>query len=364
MRRRACFFVASAVNACTLFTDLDGLQGGDEPNEAGTPARDVQSSGDAPTSDAAVTDAAYAPKFRRAITVENRAQTTIPAEYTFCFDQAVLDASKTRSDFGDVRVFGLNGTERPRLVERHVDGSIHVCFRFERAIPIGMSDTYEERYGDPATPPPAVDPATLFSFYDGFDGSTLSAKWAALGAPKVANGVLVLPKGGDNGVRTIAATDGIDSSASLELRVRVVDPSSPPRDGSVFYYWFGFQRKSDFVAESPWTLFIAREIGTIRAEHRLGGESVPPEAGPCAMTCASSFGLQTSQFRVYRIDRGGGQNEFSLEGQPFSAPGDNGDLGILLRSSLATSDVEVDWVRARAIVVPEPSVTVGGETPL
>ena len=49
------------------------------------------------------------------------------------------------------------------------------------------------------------------------------------------------------------------------------------------------------------------------------------------------------------------------DGTVFEAAGGDGDLSIMLRNWAVTSDMHVDWVRARPIVAPEPTLTAGAE---
>ena len=68
---------------------------------------------------------------------------------------------------------------------------------------------------------------------------------------------------------------------------------------------------------------------------------------------------------LYRIDRWSGGVRFILDdGTAFDAAGSNGDMSIMIRSFLAQSDVQVNWVRARPIVWPEPAVVIGPEKAL
>ncbi len=356
---------AIALAACSLFTDLGGFQGGED--EAPVPPVEAGTTTDAPLANETGTDVAIAPafkpRFKRTVVITNVAATTLSAGHTVCMVvSSVLGNVNVRPDLGDVRFFGPNGSERDRAIDRVSSSTMEVCFRLERPIASNGNDAYEVRYGDPAATPPTNDPSLLFAFYDGFDGTAIAPKWSVQGTVNVAGGVLVLPKGAETVVRTLAANDGVPAVASLELRVRVQDPSSASFGTSGYFYWFGFQRKDDFFATSPWTLFIARDPNIIAAEQQI--ESFEPDAGTCAEVCSMGFGAQTADFRIYRIDRNGGTTTFRLEGEQYTANADNGDLGIVLRSSLVTSDVEVDWVRARPLVLPEPTVVFGSETPL
>jgi hypothetical protein len=69
--------------------------------------------------------------------------------------------------------------------------------------------------------------------------------------------------------------------------------------------------------------------------------------------------------RVYRIDRATSQTIFiSDDGTTFAGEGTNGDEAIMIRNYLATSDLIVDWARARPIVDPEPKAVVSAEEPV
>lgn len=181
-----------------------------------------------------------------------------------------------------------------------------------------------------------------------------------MSGPVVDAGVLVLPAGAAHGITTTAATDGVPGEASLEIRVAVTRPDSDPvpYDGGPFYYWLGFQHEGDFAADRPWSLFVARGKSTIQAEHAT-------TSGTCSSGCGSGSTLQSTESRIYRVDRWSGGVRFVLDdGTPFDAAGSSGDLSIMIRSFLAQSDVVVSWVRARPIVWPEPAVAIGPEKAL
>lgn len=112
----------------------------------------------------------------------------------------------------------------------------------------------------------------------------------------------------------------------------------------------GFADGDDAAAPSP-------EAGTtaIAAEHET-------TAGTCTGGCDETAIGQTSAFRIYRIDRAGDKVGFLYDdGTTFTASGSNGDLSVMLRSYLVTSDVLVDWARARPLIVPEPTAALGPE---
>jgi hypothetical protein len=50
-----------------------------------------------------------------------------------------------------------------------------------------------------------------------------------------------------------------------------------------------------------------------------------------------------------------------LSGSAIADPNTT-DYSVMLRNWAVASDLVVDWIRARALVTPEPTVTVGAET--
>jgi hypothetical protein len=378
------FVLGGAGAACSLFTDLGGYSGGGaDPGDAttdgassgassgasgtsGTSGTSGASGGSSGTSGTPPSDSGVTGVYERSLELKNVASTAAPAGSPVCVildgDVATEILGKVRADFADLRVLGPT-TERDRTVDLLTADRLEICFRLERAIALGGTDTdYALRYGDPGAmaPPPAQ--AKVFDFYDGFDAPVLDpARWLVNGAPVVAGGVLRLPMGSTQpAVTTVAASDTIPPSASLEVRARVLDPTSeglPQPNGGSFYYWFGFQHTGNFEAVEPWTVFIARSKSSVEAEHKT-------TSGTCAPGCDESALGQTASFRTYRIDRSSGGARFVYDdGTVFEADGDNGDMSVMLRSFLATSDVEIDWVRARPLVGPDPEPLVGPEGP-
>jgi hypothetical protein len=267
----------------------------------------------------------------------------------------LVAAGKLRSDYADLRVV-RNGGVLPRVIEPVNATTISVCFKLPTGLSASQPAGYEIQYGEPSAAPPAVDPSTVFAFYDGFSGGALGSAWLVHGAPVVTGGNLRLPMGAESGVTTTAATDGIAHDAVLEMRATISQPASAPISGSSFYYWFGFQHAGDFVASEPWSIFVGRAANNIQVEHNTNNGSA------CDPGCTGLIGTQQSASRFYSIMRFGTDVRFAIDnGAPFNATGDNGDMSIMIRNYLQNSDVLVDWVRARALVTPEPTATLGAE---
>jgi hypothetical protein len=376
--RRFAFATASVIaGGCSLFTDLGGLDeapttivGGPDGSSTGDVVTTTDAGGNDAPSDAGIDSAPITPKYLRAITIANGASESIPAGNSVCTVLAAdvvsvaVNAGKMRGDLADLRVYGPNRTEVSRTVDALPSGRAYLCFTLEVAIANGGSATYEMGYGDPnATPGPTNG---VFSFVDEFDTVPAGPKWSIRGTPSVTNGRLKLPAGAVTSILTPPGTDGIPLQASIVLSVQITNPTSQalPKDAGntedYFFWWFGFQRYGDFAEGEPWMVFIGRDPGSIRAENKQTGAS-----GPCLTTCVdTAYGLNDGK-RIYRIDRHANGVVFTYDdGKSFAPSGASGDMAILIRNSLATSDMFVDWVRGRPIVWPEPTVGVGPETTL
>jgi hypothetical protein len=373
---RGVAFVAASVviGGCSLFTDLGGLE--DAPPSTIIVVADggglgdgaVTSSSDAAGATDAVADVVPANvRYSRTLTL-NASLNGAPLGigYTHCvrlapdvINQAITEG-KLRADLGDLRIHGANG-EIPAVVDPLGPGRAEVCWKLERAIAPGASDTYELRYGDPAAQTQTVTRSSFFDFYDGFAGTAVdTAKWLVWGTPVVANGRLELRKGAEHGITTIAASDSVPTEASLEIRAEIPTPSSDAlvRDAGTFYYWLGFQHTGDWDAYYPWEVFIARGKFMIQPE-------VMTESGTCASICTQSYTVQTTDRRIYRVDRASSSVTFMYDDDTtYTAAQAPGDLSIMVRTFLEDSDLYVYWVRARPLVSPEPALAVGVEKTL
>ena len=96
------------------------------------------------------------------------------------------------------------------------------------------------------------------------------------------------------------------------------------------------------------------------------GHKMSAGGGSCTLECTSTPTGQDSSFHVYRIDRESEGVRFTFEdASRYAAAGDNGDMAIMVRNFLQSSDLLVDWVRARPlIIIPEPIYDRGQEPTL
>lgn len=348
--------------ACSIVTDFASLSSDGPPlNEGGADTSSADVVVPVEGGDGDVDAGSYHPKFARALTVENRGTFAAPEGTPVCLvvSEAVAGAvgSKSEADLRDIRVVGAGGRHHPRVIDIHESGITTVCFRLGRAVAAGANDSgYAVHYGDPNASAFPNGYTDVFDFYDGFGGATVDATvWTVRGAVTVGNGNLVLGTG-DTAIASKPSVDRVPTEASLEVRARVLDPTS---DGTnSFFYWLGFHRYGDFEVEQPWSVFIARFAGAVVAEHKT-------VTGSCQSLCASSATPQTNTFRTYRIDRRPSGVAFTSDnGTAFEATGDNGDMAVVLRNFLAKSVIEIDWVRARPLLPIDPALTLGAETVL
>jgi hypothetical protein len=307
--------------------------------------------GDAGTSDTGVSGGGGG--LQRRLRIANTGANELARGHVVCASIAAGDAGE---DLAALRFVGPDG-EIERFAEPR-GASLVVCARLSRPIAAGTTDeTYAIRYRGTSSPPAPGDVSKVFDLYDAFDGTALDPRWVASGSLKFENGSLVLPKGASAAVHTTVGTDG---DMLLELRVQVQDPTTTTSTSAKGHrYWFGFQ--GGFEEYAPWTLFISRNAGSIRAEHASDSACPPPD------NCRSPTRPHDSAFHVYRIERRlGGEARFFVDEEPapmFTASHSTDQTGIILRNYLGDSDLLVDWIRGRRLARPEPTVTVGNEEP-
>jgi hypothetical protein len=147
----------------------------------------------------------------------------------------------------------------------------------------------------------------------------------------------------------------VPNISAVELVARVADPNSGPTSG---FYWFGYQRTGDFVTMPPWVLWIARNEREVRAEQA--------SPGGCGNICTGPTRAQDAVAHHYAIERDPTETRFYLDGALSFTASLSGqiDYSVQIRNFLATSALEVDWIRARARVTPDPTVVLGAEETL
>ncbi|MBV8756862.1 MAG: hypothetical protein JO257_06300 [Deltaproteobacteria bacterium] len=299
---------------------------------------------------------------RRRVTIHNGSGQVMPAGMTVSVPFGVLatlvSAGKAKADFSDVRVIGDNVGERDRIIDPP-GGVAPVMVSFSLGAPIAANATSTEyaiyySYANAGAAP--ANGHNVFPVYDDFSGP-ISTAWLKNDAPQVTGGMLVLRGGHTDAITTTASADNIPVVSAVELVAKVQDTNSNPttQPEGTFYYWFGYQHTGDFSASEPWVVWIARGKGGIGAEQK---SPVGCEAG-----CEPAPGTQDTAFHYYVVARNPGETRFFRDGAvPITITVQNTeDYSLMVRNYMATSDLDVDWIRGRARVNPDPTVTTGPE---
>lgn len=303
--------------------------------------------------------------YRRRITIKNNAALTMPAGFTVKVPLATLaslvTAGKVKADFSDLRVIGDVASERDRVVDPPTGvAPPAVWFSLATSLAPGQTTTdFALYYGFPTSGAAPANGSAVFQIYDDFT-TGISNQWLKNDAPTTTAGKLILRANRTDALTTNAATDGIGIVSAIELSVAVTNPDSNPtvQTNGTFYYWFGYQHTGDFVESDPWIVWIARGKG------QLHGEQKSPVG--CEAGCDGPYLNQDTAQHYYAIERDPAASRFYRDGTLTftSTVGNSTDYSPMLRNFAESSDMHIDWVRVRARVPAEPSVTVGNEEAL
>ncbi|HEY5948240.1 MAG TPA: hypothetical protein VIV40_22240 [Kofleriaceae bacterium] len=303
--------------------------------------------------------------YRRRITIVNASPTSLAAGFTIRLPlnntlATLVNQGKAKADFSDVRVIGDGSLgERDRIIDTAPAPSA-LSFSLAQPVNAGATNTsYYVYYGAPSAGAAPANGNAVFPIYDDFT-TTISTSWLKNDGPAVSGGKLVLRAAHTDAITTQAASDGVPLVSAIELVASVANPISDPtvQTEGTFYYWWGYQHTGDFSASDPWSVWIARGKGQVH------GEQKSPVG--CELGCDGPYVAQTTAARYYAIERDPAATRFYLDGSlSYTAAVANGaDYSVMIRNYQATSDVTVDWVRARARVTPDPAVTLGAEETL
>lgn len=310
--------------------------------------------------------------YRRQLTIHNGAATPLAVGYTVRVPLTTTNfpSTKTRADLADVRVFrDPPAGELPRVIDAAPPGQGRALWlALAQPIAAGASDTsYSILYGDATATSPPENPALVFALWDGFDTGTVpsSTLWttnpASTGA-SVDGGNLTLHQNLQEGIMTTSAT-ALPTLSVLEWRSKMTVPSSAGQvtTNGTFWWWVGFQ--DTFTPADPWIIWIQRNGSPVdvHGERKISSSTV------CNMSQCSGPSVTPavdSNFHVYRIERDVNETRWYYDGALSYSVGDpnNSTHPVMLRNWAVTSDLNVDWVRGRALASPEPTVTVGAET--
>jgi hypothetical protein len=340
------------------------LAGGDV-DMATTPIVDMAAP---PGSDLACTlGARCAYAFRRALSITNGSAAALPAGYTVRvpLDPLLFPAAKVRADLNDVRLFmDSSGVEFDRVVDLAPPGQGRALWlALKDPLAAGATETrYSVYYDFPTAGAPPADATKVFALWDGFDGVQVSSQWVTNGGPVVSGGFVRLHQNTQDALATIYNVDKVPTLSALEWRFRISDPASAGTApaGNFYWYWIGFQRQQDFQTTDPWLLWISRGANDLGEEVKIAG-------GACAAGCTGTLVTPDTAYHWYRIERDPTVTRFyrdgALIGTPIAAVNDT-DFAVMMRNFAATSDLDVDWIRARELASPEPTVVVGAEQPV
>ena len=305
--------------------------------------------------------------YRSRITIVNNATTALPTGFSIRVPlpnlATLVSQNKVKADFSDLRVIGDTMGERDRIIDPP-GGPAPVALTFSLAgsIAAGATSTeYALYYGRPTAPAAPANGTNVFPLFDDFSGAAPASFWLKNDGPATSGGKLVLRPNHTDAIATAPTTDNVPLLCSLEMIVAIGDPNSEPttpNSNGTFYYWFGFQRTGDFTETDPWAVWIARGKGQLHAEQKSPNGCLPTE-------CNGTYINQDTSPHYYAIERDAGTTRYYRDGAlSFEPTVANTDLSVMVRNFALTSTMSVEYVRARARVSPDPSVTVGIEQPL
>jgi hypothetical protein len=302
--------------------------------------------------------------YRRRITIHNTAAAALPTGFTIRLPvgqalASLVQQGKANADLSDLRVVGDGSLgERDRIIDP-AGGPAPPAVSFSLQAPIAagaISTEYALYYGAPGAGPAPANGGQVFPVYDDFAGG-IASSWLRNDGPITSAGKLVLRAGHTDALSTVAAGDGLPIVSAVEVLASVTDPTSDPttQPEGTFFYWFGYQHTGDFAASEPWLIWVARGKGAIRAEQK--------SPVGCEAECNGPSATQDTAPHHYAIERDPGVTRFYLDGAlAFTAAVTNQtDYAVMVRNYMATSDVKIDWIRARARVTPDPTTVVGAE---
>ena len=324
---------------------------------------------DAPALDDAATDAALDGQtspylYRRRITIQNTSASTLAAGYTirvpFTMLSTLVGAGKVKADFSDLRIIGDSSLgERNRIVDA-APAPVAINFSLTHSIAGNTTNqSYYIYYGRPNATAAPANGAQVFAVYDDF-ATAIGNFWLINDAPAVTGGRLILRANHTDAITTNASTDGVPIVSAIELVAGISNPTSDPtvQPTGTFYYWFGYQRTGDFSAVDPWAVWIARGKGQVHAEQK--------SPTGCEGSCEGLYTAQNTSPRYYAIERDTSATRFYIDGalQYTATVNNTADYSLMVRNFQAAGEVQVDWIRGRIRVSPDPTITVGAEEDL
>lgn len=352
LRWRSMRLLAAVVLAGCSFQPRAAPVSGDAPLHVDAPPgpgldgpRSIDAPPDAPPDAFVYLDApAHPPNWwnpawgsRMQLTISNNATGAMASGYQvgLAFD---LDAAPCSGNRDQVRIVYNNQTEVPRVIDE-VGTTQWTWFPLQAQIDAGATSTSYWLYCNNPAPNAALkDPATVFDFWDDFNGTSLGTAWTA-----TAGGVSVA-----NGSVTIGSSGGIHSTATYGPG-RAIDVMATPTSASVSNpdWWFGFE--SNFTFQAPWIVWFANNANQI---HPSVNDTSQHDDPPVTLDTAP---------HLWGVETYGTSAAFRLADAVVDSRTTNitSPLNLRLHVLQSGSTVSFDWVRVRKVVTPAPTVSVG-----
>jgi cysteine-rich repeat protein len=281
--------------------------------------------------------------FRRRITV-SAGTAAVPETYAvpITFDHAAqVAAGRARADGEDVRVVHGDGIELTRAVDPargwgRNDTTVWVALPQGLAAGETAGDLWLYFGAGAAAGPAPQEPARVFPLFDGFEGSTLAPWWEGAVSTPPQGGLLTLGPG------ELLVARGPPPQANLpsvlvEARLRYEDPANSPTVS------LGVGGAADGTGRG------GAYFGTLEGRHLYGAGGV-----------VTAYEADTPErFHRYGLGLLGTEISFQVDAQELSrlpalTAGDT--VAALTLQNGGQSALVYDWVRARLVVEPEPTV--------
>jgi hypothetical protein len=268
----------------------------------------------------------------------------------------VWNALSDQSSFTDVKVL-FQGTEIDADLDTQTNGAWSSStqtfwFKLQRPIAAGGSDYYQLRVGGGLRTGPPRSWANIYPFSDDFPGASLSSSWSALNSPtvSVSGSVATISSTAatnNQAVRTVATIP-----AGYEMRYRAIQ-----------------QGGSSNVCESIAQLRTLPSSGTPYFQMPAYGGSIFASADNGTTSWTSSSRATDGSYHVSALARDSSGNLYaSLYGDAYQSSTTNGTFTTAVPFMLfpaqsggaVAAQIQVDWVKQRPYVSPEPTVTASG----
>ncbi len=322
-----------ALTSCSLVTDLSDLRGDASTFDAGDASGDVVVKSDAATT-----------RYRRMITITTTTA-SVPAAYTIGValdSNAILHAQPNLSD---VRVLvDKTFVEIDRVADVTPPNELgEIWFALPASIGANAQATYWLDYG--VSTATLTSATNVFAFYDDFSAPTLAPVWIendASTAPTTGAGLTMPPP---SEITTDYTADDVPVHSAVEVAATVSGGTQ---------YWFGFQRQNDFVEGSPFLIWQTDSDPT--TVYANSGDT-------CTTSCMGTRQPQSNVERWYRIERASQTTRYYIDNQLNFTANEVAVNDYSIKLKDGNAQIVVSFVRARVLVDPEPTVTLGSEVP-